>query len=288
MAARPLTPSRNPDDRSFGMRSLLRLAIWGASAAIALGLVVLASYTDVGSQRLMLAFAPGSGPTTAQLAARSIEVENETRRVAAALQSLDAERERLLTRITSLERTVEDITGSIQRQGASTGSTSSPAAEVKPSASAFETTPESTSHVTALSSDPNNAADKANLKLGVDLGGAANFDGLRLLWKSIHDTHPALFDSLHPLVLVRENRRTRAVELRLLVGPVADAEAAARLCSTLAGHRRSCQPTSFEGQQFSFATEPEPRSVAPPTRRPVLTPAPKTVRQNPQQKSPMD
>jgi hypothetical protein len=288
MAARAPAPRRDPNERSFDMRSLLRLALWGAAAAICLGGVVVAAYTNVGSQRLMLAFAPSSGPTTAQLAARSIETENETRRVAAAVQSLNAERERLLTRITSLERGLQDITGSIQRQAASTGVINPPPAEVTPSSTAVESPseqPAPPNHVVALSADQEGrAAIKAKLEFGVDIGTAANFDGLRLLWNSIHGANPALFEGLRPVVMVRENRRTRAAELRLLVGPFVDAEAAARLCSTLAASRRSCQPTPFEGQQFSLATEPESRS----TRRPTSMPASKTPRQNPQQKSPAE
>ena len=287
MVARAPEMRRGAHDRSFDLRALLRLAVWGGAATVALGLVGLASYTNVGSQRLMLALAPSSGPTTAQLAARSNENESETRRLAAAVQSLDAERERLLTRITSLERNVEDITGSIRRQGASTGSASAPPMEAKPSPPEIETSPESTNPVAALSSDqPNNAAAKAKVEFGVDIGGAGNFDGLRLLWKSTRDAQPALLDSLHPLVLVRENRRTRAAELRLLIGPFADAEAAGRLCSMLGGAHRSCQPMLFEGQELSMLAEAEARSVAPPTRRPAATP--KTVRQNPQQKSPVN
>jgi hypothetical protein len=276
------------------MRSLLRLALWGAAAAICLGVVVLAAYTNAGSQRLMLAFAPSSGPTTAQLAARSIETENETRRLAAAVQSLNAERERLLTRITSLERSLQDITGSIQRQAASTGAVNPPPAEVTPPPAAVEASsgsaapkeqPAPTSDQGTLSANQENrAAERAKIDFGVDLGGAVNFDGLRVLWSSIHGANPALFEGLHPVAMARENRRTRAAELRLLVGPFADAEAAARLCSTLAASRRSCQPTPFEGQQFSLATEPEPRSA----RRPTSIPPLKTVRQNPQHKSPAE
>src|SRR5215212_822676 len=242
MVARAPEMRRGVHNRSFDLRALLRLAVWGGAATLALGLVGLASYTNVGSQRLMLALAPSSTPTTAQLAAQSIKNDSETRRLAAAVQSLDAERERLLTRITSLERNVEDITGSIRRQGASTGSASAPPMEAKPSPPEIETSPESTNPVAALSPDqPNNAAAKAKVEFGVDIGGAGNFDGLRLLWKSTRDAQPALLDSLHPLVLVRENRRTRAAELRLLIGPFADAEAAGRLCSMLGGAHRSWQ-----------------------------------------------
>jgi hypothetical protein len=103
-------------ERSFDMRSLWRLAIWGVAAAIGLGVVGLATYSNIGSQRLMMAMAPAPGPTAAQLAARSTANEKETRRLAALVRTLDTDQEQLLTRIASLEHILEDITGTIRRQ----------------------------------------------------------------------------------------------------------------------------------------------------------------------------
>jgi hypothetical protein len=307
MAARAPAPRLNQDGRSFDSRSLLRLALWGAAAVASLGAVVFVTYTDVGSQRLT-AIMSGGQPNSAQLAARTAETENETRRLTRAVQSLDGDRERLLTRITSLEHNLQEITGSIQRPAAGTPTASSPPEAARDTqAQAAETAtpspvanasppaaanpmgqPASGNHVAALSAgDEEPATERAPLGFGVDVGTAANFDGLRLLWNSIHGTSPALFQGLHPLVAVRENRRTRSAELKLLVGPFADAKAAARVCSMLSGMHRSCQPTAFEGQQFSLATEAESRPVVPSTRRPAAT-SPKAVRQSPQQKSPAE
>ena len=68
-------------------------------------------------------------------------------------------------------------------------------------------------------------------ELGVDVGGAVTFDGLRALWVSTKGNNAALFEGLHPIVAVRENSRTKATELRLIVGPIANVEAATRLCA---------------------------------------------------------
>ncbi len=54
-------------------------------------------------------------------------------------------------------------------------------------------------------------------------------------------------------MVVRENSRTKAVELRLIVGPLANAEAAARICATLSAARRYCQPVAYEGQRLAQA-----------------------------------
>jgi hypothetical protein len=276
------------DERSFDMRALWQLAIWGAAATVGLAAVVLAANTNFGSQRLMTAMAPASSqPGAAELAARSAETDNETRRLSEAVRVLDADRERLLTRLVSLERSLDDITGSIRRQAASAPANPTPRelgiSAAEPAASAATTTgsppaPADGRVATRPAGDEAPEAKNPKHEIGVDVGGAANFDGLRLLWNSTSAAHTAQFEDLHPLVAVRENRKTRAVELRLLVGPFADSEAAAAVCGALAGIRRFCQPVAFEGQPFSLA-EPEGRPAPPPARR--LPAPPKTVRQNP-------
>jgi hypothetical protein len=98
--------------------------------------------------------------------------------------------------------------------------------------------------------------------LGVDVGGAANYDGLRTLWHSTKSSDPALLEDLYPVVTVRENGKTRGVDLRLIVGPIADAEAAARLCTSLSAAHHYCQPVAFEGQRLSLI-ETAPTKSAP-------------------------
>ncbi|HEY6255388.1 MAG TPA: hypothetical protein VIY51_06295 [Xanthobacteraceae bacterium] len=88
--------------------------------------------------------------------------------------------------------------------------------------------------------------------LGVDVGGAANFDGLRALWHSTKNNDPSLLDDFYPVVATRENGKTHAAELRLIIGPMPDAEAAAQLCVTLATAHQYCQPVAFEGQRLAL------------------------------------
>jgi hypothetical protein len=88
--------------------------------------------------------------------------------------------------------------------------------------------------------------------LGVDVGGATNYEGLRTLWRSTKNSDPTLLEELFPVVAIRENNKTHAVDLRLVVGPVADAEAAARLCTTLSAAHHYCQPVAFEGQRLAL------------------------------------
>jgi len=116
--------------------------------------------------------------------------------------------------------------------------------------------PDPGDHATAPVSDPVHASAPAEplaaaADLGVDIGGAGNYEGLRSLWRSTKNNDPALLEELYPLVAVRENGKTHGVDLRLVIGPFADAETAARLCTTLMAAHHYCQPVAFEGQRFS-------------------------------------
>jgi hypothetical protein len=65
----------------------------------------------------------------AQLASRSLDGEAETRRLADSVRELIADRERLVASISTLERNLEDMTGSTRRQGAEAAAPPSPAAD---------------------------------------------------------------------------------------------------------------------------------------------------------------
>jgi hypothetical protein len=119
-------------------RPLWRLFGWGSAAAIALAAVALTSQTEAGSHRLQLALAYVSEPVraVAQIPPRAAETEAETRRLAAQVRELAADRERLTARIATLERNLDDMTGSIKQPAAPTAATAPP-----PAPSAPATTP---------------------------------------------------------------------------------------------------------------------------------------------------
>lgn len=281
------------------MRALWRLGLWGTSAAAALTLAVVAGYSDTGSRRLMAATAAqgGAAPTAAitQPATRPSETEAETRRLAEAVRSLTADRERLAARIGTLERSLEDVTGSIKQQAATAAAApplvAPPAASATPVAEpvkeaavtpALEATPPAQPPAAMPPPEPQPATvDRAvpvepagdpaaassvatRTEFGVDVGGATNFDGLRVLWSSTKGSNAALFEGLQPVVVVRENSRTKAAELRLIAGPLANAEAAARICATLSAARRYCQPVAYEGQRLAQADVVPERKPATP------------------------
>ena len=269
------------------MRALFRLAGWGVAAASALLIAVLAAHSTGGQQRLGVAIATLTGqaktqvakadPTEAARLARLAATESDTRRLTEVVRTLSTDRERLMARLTVLERNLEDVTGSIKRQAAVPPPTAMPA---PPSPPGTPATPQNAGEPPNPRQAPNRVAtvtpsggaaepDVTPPKpaLGVDLGGAANFDGLRTLWNSIVAANPGLLDGMHPIVSVRENSKNRAADLRLAAGPLADADSAARICATLTAAKRYCLSTAFEGQPLALVA-PEP------PRRPKAAPAP--------------
>lgn len=307
-----------PSKRAFDMRALWRLATWGASAAVALTVAMFASSSETGLRRLSTAMsANGNDPPAqkssmvAQVASRSAEFEVETRRLAESVRLLSGDRDRLLARIATLERNLDDVTGSIKRQAASqpAGSVSElPAAAAPAAPTGTPTRSEVTASTREIVPPPPAVSANANPSLppitgaeplspavavppvagndgqreappkadfGIDIGGAVSFDGLRALWVSSKSHNAALFEGLHPLVTVRENNRSKTPELRLIVGPVENAEAASRLCAALSATRRYCQPVAFEGQRLAQADSvPLPERKPPPSKPAPQAPKP--------------
>jgi hypothetical protein len=89
-------------------------------------------------------------------------------------------------------------------------------------------------------------------EFAIDVGGDSSFDGLRALWTSLKGNHATLLEGLRPVVAIREGAKPGSLELRLVVGPLTNAGAAARLCATLGASGLSCQPTVFDGQRLAL------------------------------------
>jgi hypothetical protein len=142
---------------------------------------------------------------------------------------------------------------------AAVSSTQPPAAQQSgPGDAAPMAAPDASNRPAAPPSNPANATAPAPPAsgLGVDIGGAANYEGLRTLWRATKNNDPTLLEELYPVVTVRENGKTHGADLRLVIGPIADAEAASRLCMILASAHHYCQPVAFEGQHLSPADTP--------------------------------
>jgi hypothetical protein len=237
-------------------------------AATALLLAVLASRSESGSQRMGVALASLAGrgsPPSAQVARKPFDAEGETQRVKDALRAIAQDRDRLLTRVTALEQHLEDVTGSVTRQlEAARGAAAKPApapwpAELTPvptppatiAAALAPSAPPPTGLPVAVA-NPAHSSAETEPELGVDLGGGLTIQALRTRWNAIRAAHSQLLEGLQAIVSVHDTPRPNRVELRLVVGPLANAGAAAQLCASLAAARLSCQPAAFDGQRLAL------------------------------------
>jgi hypothetical protein len=233
------------------MHGLWRLVVWGSTAATALLIAVLSSRGVVGSQRAAVAASTLGGGTVAIVqpvqtpppaVVRAIDTQAaETKKLADAVRDLTADNDELKSRLAVVEHSVDDVTGSIARQ-AQSPPPSPPWPESGPPVPA---TPAAIAAVIA-------PALPLPMEYGVDIGSAVSIQALRARWAGIRSAHPQLFDGLAPTISLSEMPPSNRPELRLVVGPLASADAAARLCTTLERFRLTCQPTIFAGRHLAL------------------------------------
>ena len=232
------------DPSSIDMSSLTYLGLWGGAAAVALLMVASATMSETGQRRLATFFggasmAPQAAAIEGGLTAAG-DADIRSRRLADQLRNLSEDRDRLLARVTVLERNYEDATGTVERLA-------KPRADVAPAAPA----PVQPASRTAVLAPDSIEGLLTKTEFGVDLGGAPSVAALRAVWDRIRRTHIVQLEGLRPVIGVREGQ-TGQVELRLVVGPINDAGVAAKLCATLANAGLSCQPTTFDGQRLAL------------------------------------
>jgi hypothetical protein len=229
------------------MHGLWRLVVWGSTAATALLIAVLSSRGVVGSQRAAVAASTLGGatvavvqpaPTPQQPAARPFDAQAETKKLADAVRDLTADNDELKSRLAVVEHSVDDVTGSIAQQAKATPPwpDSGPPVPATPAAIAAVVAP----------------ALPLPMEYGVDIGSAVSIQALRARWAGIRSAHPQLFEGLAPTVSLSETPQSNRPELRLVLGPIASANAAAKLCTTLERFRLTCQPTIFAGRHLAL------------------------------------
>jgi len=94
------------------------------------------------------------------------------------------------------------------------------------------------------------AEPPAITEFGIDLGGAGSIEALRIHWAGLKANYGPLVTGLHPLVTSRPKHPT-GVSYRLVAGPLADTEEAARLCARFPALRAGCHPVKFEGAELA-------------------------------------
>ncbi|QCI68208.1 hypothetical protein [Phreatobacter stygius] len=261
-------------------RLLSRLATWAGVALICSGAAIMAARTEGGSQRLARLFEPAPPPVIQRAeaprpAAADPLMLYETRRLADAVRSLSAEREALAERVAAMERSSSqgDVTASIpQREPPAVQAAprepqpvprdpqpaarepqiaSTPTPVPRPGVRQVGPSVEATASVPA----PSPAAQESTAirtEFGVDLAGELSMDALRSRWQQLRAQHGPLLEGLRPLVAVQDGARPGTVDLRLVAGPLANANAATRLCASLATAGVNCKPAVFDGQRLAL------------------------------------
>lgn len=105
------------DEDIYDRRTPWRLASWGVAAVGAVTIAVLANQTYVRKQQDRVAAADLTRQSE-QIQTVARENHNDIRRLSAAIDTLNSDRDRLYARATALEQELESVTGSIARQNA--------------------------------------------------------------------------------------------------------------------------------------------------------------------------
>jgi hypothetical protein len=243
---------------------LIRFAVWVGLATVAVLAAVISARTETGVRRIAALISddhPAAARGAKDLAGRQFDQEAEQRRISDAIRSLAADRDRLLARLNTLERSLDDATGSIGPAKAPAPAMPGLAAPAPPptaavTAPATQPTPPSgqsrvaAGHLaTGMPSPTESVATKT--EFGIDLGGNATVEGVKAMWAALKAGQPGLLEGLRPVVSIREVK-PGAIELRLIAGPLVNASVAARLCAALAAAGQACQPAVFDGQRLAL------------------------------------
>ena len=100
------------EENEFDRRALWRVGSWGFAAVGAVVLAVAANQSSLGWRRNQIAAADLSRQAQ-QIQSLAKESQNETRRLASAIDTLDNDRDRLFARVTVVEQGLDSVTGAI-------------------------------------------------------------------------------------------------------------------------------------------------------------------------------
>lgn len=110
------------EESAVDRRMMWRLGTWAVAAVGAVVVAVLANQAQLGWRRDQIASADLARQAD-RLQLLTKESQNEARRLAAAIETLNTDRDRLYSRITVLEQGLDSVTGAIARQTAATPQT---------------------------------------------------------------------------------------------------------------------------------------------------------------------
>lgn len=105
------------EEDEFDRRALWRLGSWGVASVGAVVLAVLANQSSIGWRRDQVA-AADLARQAQQIQSVARDSHSEAKRLASAIETLNGDRDRLFSRVTSLEQGLDSVTGAIARQAA--------------------------------------------------------------------------------------------------------------------------------------------------------------------------
>jgi hypothetical protein len=115
------------EENEFDRRALWRIGSWGAAAVGAVTVAVMSNQWSLGLRREQVA-AADLARQAQQIQSLTRESQNETRRLASAIETLNNDRDRLFSRVTVIEQGLDSVTGALAKQA--------PSASAAPQASA--------------------------------------------------------------------------------------------------------------------------------------------------------
>ena len=131
------------EEDEFDRRALWRIGSWGAAAVGAVTLAVMSNQWSLGLRREQIA-AADLARQALQIQSLTKESQNETRRLASAIETLDNDRDRLFSRVTVIEQGLDSVTGALAKQAAP-----APSVSAAPQASAAAQAPNAAAPVPA-------------------------------------------------------------------------------------------------------------------------------------------
>ena len=126
------------DEEHLDRRAMFRLGTWGVVSVGAVIIAVLANQSAIKTRRDEAA-ALDLTRQSQQIQSVARESQNETRRLASAIDTLNSDRDRLYSRLTTLEQGLDSVTGAIAKQNVVTPSL--PAAPPSATPAATSATP---------------------------------------------------------------------------------------------------------------------------------------------------
>jgi hypothetical protein len=142
------------DEEHLDRRAMLRLGAWGVASVGAIIIAVLTNQSSLRLRRDEFAAADLSRQAQ-QIQSVARDSQNETRRLAAAIDTLNGDRDRMYSRLTTLEQGLDSVTGAIAKQKTAAAA---PAATPGPASSLASASTSATPAVSAAHPVPDGSA----------------------------------------------------------------------------------------------------------------------------------